>query len=347
MAGTVRRRTGTQRRRRLRGPRRPGDPGDPARARRGRRPRPRRSRRARGAGGRSRRRRLLPRGVRDRRRPRSRHAPDHLDRRRPRRCPDRPTPAPGGRIRRARRRRPPRRTSPRPGGGDPGGARARRPRDTGRPRCRALEARDGSAAPALHRRHLLRRLPAARPVRRHKRRPGASCLARRTGPRRRRAAHRARARRRPARRDLGQFAPPALAHPERTGARTARAAPADAAPARAVPAHADPARAACRRSKRRLPVADTLGAGDVLHGAYAWARARSRRNDTAPSRVDDAVFHRCLGVATTVASSSCAHRGTRSWLADLEAEREVLLARLPEAPPGRTDPSHRPEEPCA
>ena len=95
------------------------------------------------------------------------------------------------------------------------------------------------------------------------------------------------------------------------------------------------------------PVADTLGAGDVLHGAYAWARARSRRNDIAPSRVDDAVFHRCLGVATTVASSSCAHRGTRSWLADLEAEREVLLARLPEAPPGRTDPSHRPEEPCA
>ncbi len=60
---------------------------------------------------------------------------------------------------------------------------------------------------------------------------------------------------------------------------------------------------------------DTLGAGDVLHGAYAWARAAGR-----PLTRDAARRH--LAFAATVASLSCRHRGTRSWLAELPDERE-------------------------
>lgn len=45
---------------------------------------------------------------------------------------------------------------------------------------------------------------------------------------------------------------------------------------------------------------DTLGAGDALHGAYAWALATG---------VEDP-----LGVAAAVAARSCEVRGTRAWL---------------------------------
>lgn len=60
----------------------------------------------------------------------------------------------------------------------------------------------------------------------------------------------------------------------------------------------------------RLPVpavavVDTLGAGDALHGAYAWARAHG----AGPAHA--------LRVAATVASRSCEQRGTRAWLSDL------------------------------
>ncbi len=55
-----------------------------------------------------------------------------------------------------------------------------------------------------------------------------------------------------------------------------------------------------------VDVVDTLGAGDVLHGALAaWLATRG------PAAVDDA-----LGWAATVASASVMAPGTRAWLAD-------------------------------
>lgn len=79
---------------------------------------------------------------------------------------------------------------------------------------------------------------------------------------------------------------------------------------------------------------DTLGAGDVLHGAYAWARARLR--DEQDEQHEEDVFHRCLRFATSVASLSCSRRGTRSWLAeldgDLRADLDARLARTPQEP---------------
>ncbi len=69
-------------------------------------------------------------------------------------------------------------------------------------------------------------------------------------------------------------------------------------------------RAVAEPTVTRLPVPvvdviDTLGAGDALHGAYAWARAQG----AAPAHA--------LRLAATVASRSCEQRGTRAWLADL------------------------------
>jgi sugar/nucleoside kinase (ribokinase family) len=48
---------------------------------------------------------------------------------------------------------------------------------------------------------------------------------------------------------------------------------------------------------------DTLGAGDIFHGAFCWSRARG------------AEFPEALGYAAQVASESCRHWGTRSWRA--------------------------------
>ncbi|MDO5711876.1 MAG: PfkB family carbohydrate kinase [Micrococcales bacterium] len=73
---------------------------------------------------------------------------------------------------------------------------------------------------------------------------------------------------------------------------------------------------------------DTLGAGDILHGAYAWARAVQPDPVGQPTNADAdahqvqmpaATAHRCLRFAATVASLSCLHRGTRGWLAELDA----------------------------
>lgn len=58
-------------------------------------------------------------------------------------------------------------------------------------------------------------------------------------------------------------------------------------------------------------VVDTLGAGDALHGAYAFARAV-----TGPHGGPDA----CLTFAAAVASRSCGSAGTRSWLPRLGDE---------------------------
>ncbi len=50
----------------------------------------------------------------------------------------------------------------------------------------------------------------------------------------------------------------------------------------------------------QVEAVDTLGAGDALHGAYAWALATG---------VEDP-----LGVAAAVAARSCEVRGPRAWL---------------------------------
>jgi len=54
-----------------------------------------------------------------------------------------------------------------------------------------------------------------------------------------------------------------------------------------------------------VPIVDTLGAGDVLHGAFAYAAAADPRE----SRFPDA-----LVFAAGVASSSCSVFGTRAWM---------------------------------
>lgn len=55
----------------------------------------------------------------------------------------------------------------------------------------------------------------------------------------------------------------------------------------------------------RVEAIDTLGAGDALHGAYAWALASG-----AATPAD-------LGFAASVAAWSTTSRGTRAWLSDL------------------------------
>lgn len=54
------------------------------------------------------------------------------------------------------------------------------------------------------------------------------------------------------------------------------------------------------------PVVDTLGAGDIFHGAFCWSYLHGD-NDVAAS----------LRSAARVASLSCRHLGTRRWIADL------------------------------
>jgi sugar/nucleoside kinase (ribokinase family) len=66
----------------------------------------------------------------------------------------------------------------------------------------------------------------------------------------------------------------------------------------------------------RVEVADTLGAGDILHGALAYALA------TGPQGT--ASFSSALELATTVASRSCRSFGTRTW----------MLNATPTTPPG-------------
>jgi len=52
------------------------------------------------------------------------------------------------------------------------------------------------------------------------------------------------------------------------------------------------------------PVVDTLGAGDVLHGAFCWFLARGLP------------FREALSEAAAVATRSCGSFGTRSWMDD-------------------------------
>lgn len=66
-----------------------------------------------------------------------------------------------------------------------------------------------------------------------------------------------------------------------------------------------------------VKVADTVGAGDVLHGALARHLAGSRPTPES--------FAGALRAATAVASRACASFGTRAWMG--------------EGPPGPTRPA--------
>ncbi len=52
----------------------------------------------------------------------------------------------------------------------------------------------------------------------------------------------------------------------------------------------------------RVEVVDTMGAGDVFHGAYCWFAAQGHG------------FVQALGEAARVAAESCRWRGTRAWM---------------------------------
>jgi sugar/nucleoside kinase (ribokinase family) len=58
-------------------------------------------------------------------------------------------------------------------------------------------------------------------------------------------------------------------------------------------------------------IADTLGAGDVLHGALTYALAR-----TPPGPLTADAFRTALTYASGVATASCASFGTRAWMRD-------------------------------
>jgi len=54
----------------------------------------------------------------------------------------------------------------------------------------------------------------------------------------------------------------------------------------------------------RVPALDTLGAGDVFHGALAWALARR----------PEAAFPAALALAAEIAAMRCSFAGQRTWL---------------------------------
>jgi sugar/nucleoside kinase (ribokinase family) len=54
---------------------------------------------------------------------------------------------------------------------------------------------------------------------------------------------------------------------------------------------------------RRIRPVDTLGAGDILHGAYCYYACRPGAN-----------FRDTLVAAARVATFSCRYVGTRSWM---------------------------------
>lgn len=61
-----------------------------------------------------------------------------------------------------------------------------------------------------------------------------------------------------------------------------------------------------RAETPRALVVDTLGAGDILHGAFCWSYLHSGGS-----------FVASLGAAAQVASMSCRYLGTRRWIDDL------------------------------
>jgi sugar/nucleoside kinase (ribokinase family) len=78
----------------------------------------------------------------------------------------------------------------------------------------------------------------------------------------------------------------------------------------------------------RVAVVDTLGAGDVLHGALAvWLAVHARRTEPGPARAAGPAWAAGLAWAAEVASASCTAPGARGWLADA-SRIEALTARL-------------------
>lgn len=67
-----------------------------------------------------------------------------------------------------------------------------------------------------------------------------------------------------------------------------------------------------------VQVVDTAGAGDALHGAYAYAMAA----------VPSAPAERRLEFAVRVASLKCTFRGTRRWLPELARQADTLRGQL-------------------
>jgi sugar/nucleoside kinase (ribokinase family) len=59
-----------------------------------------------------------------------------------------------------------------------------------------------------------------------------------------------------------------------------------------------------------VPVVDTLGAGDVFHGALTYGLASIVGHQLEATR-----FAGLLGNAARVASTACASFGTRAWMA--------------------------------
>ena len=67
-----------------------------------------------------------------------------------------------------------------------------------------------------------------------------------------------------------------------------------------------------------VAVVDTLGAGDVLHGAFAYAVATRRAGK---GELTDDALEGALAFAAPVASAACEHFGTRSWSTARAAHR--------------------------
>jgi sugar/nucleoside kinase (ribokinase family) len=58
---------------------------------------------------------------------------------------------------------------------------------------------------------------------------------------------------------------------------------------------------------RKVRPVDTLGAGDIFHGAYCYYATQTGIS-----------FREALSAAARVATFSCRHRGTRSWMSKFE-----------------------------
>lgn len=62
---------------------------------------------------------------------------------------------------------------------------------------------------------------------------------------------------------------------------------------------------------RKIQPKDTLGAGDIFHGAFCWAYARGFD------------FTQALEIASNIATASCLYYGTRSWMNSIEVAFET------------------------
>ncbi|GAA2002652.1 sugar/nucleoside kinase (ribokinase family) [Nakamurella flavida] len=80
----------------------------------------------------------------------------------------------------------------------------------------------------------------------------------------------------------------------------------------------------------RIAAVDTLGAGDVFHGAYCFFATQ-----------EDTCLTDRLGGAASVAAVRCARRGARAWLSDLP-HRSPRPSPGTASPPDHPDPIPRP-----